>query len=82
MFADELLLFYFFETEQQGQEGTLARNHIDSCTIRKQRRPRNRWKDEIEKDLSSMEIRGWKEIAKERKKWKQIVKQAKAHTEL
>ena len=49
---------------------------------RKQGRPRNRWQDEVEKDLKSMEIRGWKEIAKDRNKWKLIVKQAKAHTEL
>ena len=49
---------------------------------RKQGRPRNRWKDEVEKDLKSMEKRGWKEIAKDRNKWKLIVKQAKAHTKL
>ena len=50
---------------------------------RKQRRPRNRRKDEVEKNVRSMEIQGRKEVAKDRKKWKRIVvRQAKVHTEL
>ena len=49
---------------------------------RKQGRPRNRWKDEVERDLNSINIRGWKEAAKDRKRWKKVVMQAKTHTEL
>ena len=49
---------------------------------RKQGRPRNRWKDEVERDVRSLGIRGWKGIAQDRIEWKQVVKQAKTHTEL
>ena len=49
---------------------------------RKQGRPRSRWKDEVEKDIRNMGIRGWKDKTRDRKEWKQVVKQPKAHPEL
>ena len=49
---------------------------------RKQGRPRNRWRDEIEQDLRRMDVRGWSGKAKDRESWKQVVQQAKTHAEL
>ena len=41
------------------------------------RRPRKRWKEEVERDL---QVLG--ELVADRKKWKGIVQQAKAHSGL
>ena len=49
---------------------------------RRKGRPRNRWKDEVEEDLRRMNVRGWREKAKEKKEWRGVVRQAKAHIEL
>lgn len=49
---------------------------------RRQGRPRNRWKDEVENDLRLMQMRGWRTLTADRSSWRNIVQQAKAHTEL
>ena len=41
-------------------------------------RPRKRWKEEVERDLQVLGVRGWTELVAEKKKWKDIVRQAKA----
>jgi hypothetical protein len=46
------------------------------------RRPRKRWKEEIERDLQVLGVRRWRELVTDRKKWKDIVQQAKAHSGL
>jgi len=45
-------------------------------------RPRERWKEEVERDLQVLGVRRWREMVADRKKWKDIVRQAKAHSEL
>jgi hypothetical protein len=44
--------------------------------------PRTRWQDNVLKDIKTMKIRFWTQLAKDRKKWSEIVEQAKTHTGL
>ena len=50
--------------------------------MRRRRRPRERWKEEEERDLQVLGVRGWRELVADRKKWKDIVQQTKAHSGL
>jgi len=50
--------------------------------MRRRGRPRERWKEEVERDLQVLGVRRWRELVAERKKWKDIVRQAKAHSGL
>jgi hypothetical protein len=50
--------------------------------IRRRGRPRERWKEEVERDLLVLGVRRWKELVADGKKWKDIVQQAKAHSGL
>ena len=45
-------------------------------------RPRKRWTEDIEEDIQSMGIRGWRKLSKERTEWKRITEKAKTHSEL
>ena len=45
-------------------------------------RPRKRWIEDIEEDIQSMEIRGWRRFSKERTEWKRITEKAKTHSGL
>jgi hypothetical protein len=47
---------------------------------RRKRRPRKRWKEEVERDLQVLGVRRWRELVANRKKWKDVVRQAKAHS--
>jgi hypothetical protein len=49
---------------------------------RRRRRPRKRWKEEVERDIQVAGVRRWSELVTDRKKWKDIVRQAKAHSGL
>jgi len=49
---------------------------------RRRGRPRKRWKEEVERDLQVLGVRGWRELVADRNKWKDIVRQAKAHSGL
>jgi hypothetical protein len=49
---------------------------------RRRGRPRNRRKEEVERDLQVLGVRKWRELATDRKKWQDIVRQAKAHSGL
>jgi hypothetical protein len=40
---------------------------------RRRRRPRIRWKEEVERDLQVLGVRRWRELAINRKKWQDIV---------
>jgi len=49
---------------------------------RRRGRPRERWKEEVERDLQVLGVRRWRELVADRKKWKDIVRQVKAHSGL
>jgi len=49
---------------------------------RRRGRTRNRWKEEVERDLQVLGVRRWRELVADREKWKGIVRQAKAHNGL
>ena len=45
-------------------------------------RPRKRWTEDVEEDIQTMGIRGWRKLSKERTEWKKIVEKAKTHSGL
>jgi hypothetical protein len=45
-------------------------------------RPREGWREEIERDLQVLGVRRWRELVIDREKWRGIVLQAKAHSGL
>ena len=45
-------------------------------------RPRKRWIEDIEEDIQSMGIRGWRKLSKEKTEWKRITEKAKTHSGL
>jgi len=49
---------------------------------RRRRRPRKRWKEEVERYLQVLGVRRCRELVADRKKWKDVVRQAKAHSGL
>jgi hypothetical protein len=49
---------------------------------RRRGRPRERWREEVERDLQVLGVRRWRELVIDRTKWRDIVRQAKAHSGL
>ena len=45
-------------------------------------RPRKRWIEDVEEDIQTMGIRGWRKLSKERMEWKKITEKAKTHSGL
>ena len=45
-------------------------------------RPRKRWIEDVEEDIQTMGIRGWRKLSKERTEWKKIAEKAKTHSGL
>ena len=45
-------------------------------------RPRKRWIEDVEEDIQTMGIRGWRKLSKERTEWKKITEKAKTHSGL
>ena len=45
-------------------------------------RPKNRWEDDVRKDLQTMKIKNWKRSVLGRDVWKKVVERTKTHTEL
>jgi len=42
-------------------------------------RPRERWQDNVMKDLKKLKVKNWKETAKDRRTWKDLAEKAKTH---
>jgi hypothetical protein len=42
-------------------------------------RPKNRWEDDVRKDLQTMKIKNWKKSLLNRDLWKTIVERTKTH---
>jgi hypothetical protein len=55
---------------------TMKWNPIDR---RSRGRPKTRWKDDVEADLSAMKNTNWKTSIEDKLAWKKIVEQAKTH---
>jgi len=49
---------------------------------RRRGRPRERWKEEVERDLQVLGVRRRRELVADSRKWKDIVRHAKAHSRL
>jgi hypothetical protein len=49
---------------------------------RRRKRPRKKWREEVERDLQVLGVGRWRELVIDREKWKDIVRQAKAHSGL
>jgi hypothetical protein len=45
-------------------------------------RPKNRWEDDVRKDLQTVKIKKWKKSVLNRDLWKTIVERTKTHIEL
>ena len=45
-------------------------------------RPRKRWIEDVEEDIQTMGIRGWRKLSKEMTEWKKITEKAKTHSGL
>jgi hypothetical protein len=42
-------------------------------------RPRQRWQEDVMEDLKKLEIKNWKETAKDRKAWRDLAEKTKTH---
>jgi hypothetical protein len=50
--------------------------------MRRRGRPREGWREEVERDLQVLGMRRWRELVIDREKWRGIARQAKAHSGL
>ena len=42
-------------------------------------RPRQRWQEDVMEDLKMLQVRNWKEKAKDRRTWRDLAEKAKTH---
>ena len=68
--------------ENGGGQDAQKERHSRTGRDEKKRRPRKRWKEEVERDLQVLGVRRCRELVADRKKWKDIVRQAKANSGL
>jgi uncharacterized coiled-coil protein SlyX len=45
-------------------------------------RPRQRWQEDVIKDLKKLKVKNWKETAKDRRTWRDLAEKTKTHKEL
>ena len=62
--------------------GQVHGNLAEQNGIRPIGRPKNRWEDDVRKDLQTMKIKTWKRSVLDRDLWKKIVERTKTHNEL
>jgi hypothetical protein len=41
--------------------------------------PRQRWQEEVMKDLKKLKVEDWKKVAKDRRTWRDLAERAKTH---
>jgi hypothetical protein len=46
------------------------------------RRPKNRWENDVRKDLQKMKIKNWKKSVLNRGLWKTVVERTKTHLKM
>jgi hypothetical protein len=46
---------------------------------KRKRHPRKRWIDDVEQDLRTMGMRGWRTKARDRQEWRRVIREAKVH---
>jgi hypothetical protein len=65
-------------------EGRIAKRVLEwkPTGWRIRRRPRKRWVEDIEEDIQTLGIRGWRKLSKERTEWRRITEKAKTHSGL
>lgn len=79
-FIKSLRISWLGHVERMGIDRTpknLLHNNI--IGVKRKGRPRKRWLQDVEQDLSRMGIRGWREKAQQRDDWRRIVRETKAH---
>jgi len=42
-------------------------------------RPRQRWQEDVMEDLTKLEVKNWKETAKDRRTWRDLAEKTKTH---
>jgi hypothetical protein len=42
-------------------------------------KPRQRWQEDVMKDLKKLKVKNWKEAAKDRRTWRDLAGRAKTH---
>jgi len=47
-----------------------------------QRKTKEKWVEDVEEDIQTMGIRGWRKLSKERTEWKKITEKAKTDSGL
>jgi hypothetical protein len=64
--------------------GRMARRILECKPVgrRIRGRPRKRWIEDVEEDIQTMGIRGWRKLSKERTEWEKITEKAKTHSGL
>ncbi|XP_063362695.1 uncharacterized protein LOC134651523 [Cydia amplana] len=64
--------------ERMGEDRAVRRAYVGRPGgKRPSGRPRYRWSDETQKDLSALEIPNWREVAQNRVEWRSLVSEAK-----
>jgi len=65
-------------------EGRMLRSILEWKPMdrRMRGRPRKRWIVDVEEDIQTMGIRGWRKLSKEMTEWKKITEKAKTHSGL
>jgi hypothetical protein len=81
-FIKSLRLRWFGHVERM-EDNAMPKRMVKGKLYSKRRkaRPRMRWLDDVESDLKTMKMKGWKEM-RDGEQWRLVVEEAKAHAGL
>jgi hypothetical protein len=54
-------------------------NQLETILEKKVGRPKNKWTDEIPKNMEVLKVKNWKDSTGNRKEWNKFVEKAKTH---